>query len=390
MASQSAAARIRDIDALRCFAMFGVMAQHAHILPIGWIGVWLFFVISGFVVTHSLIGAPSLPTRRDWLSAFYGRRAARILPIYYLYVGAAAVVSAVVIGMFEWRPFASMVLFYNNFEASLGNGWFKFNAVGHLWTISVEMQFYLVFGFAFCFLSRRDLTRLLVALLVACPLGRLAASLILQQVSGRPLEDAYVVYTMSFLHFDAFAAGALLALHRERLCEGKAPFRLLAAGAAAAIVYTAVYVVRNVTAYDARGLDALRNIFSGIMFGDYREVIGYNVVVLAAAGLVATAVSGRAPWRPILQVPLIRHIGKISYGAYVYHIAVLWAVETQVSRVLPDLGQSMAATLERGVIVFAISAPIVVLVAHASYRWIETPFLRRAHRAAQAPARALA
>ena len=83
-ASLAPHSRFDEVDALRSLAMIAVIAQHADLLPLGWIGVWIFYVISGFVVATSVLGGADkgLSAGRR-VSLFYIRRIARIVPSYY-------------------------------------------------------------------------------------------------------------------------------------------------------------------------------------------------------------------------------------------------------------------------------------------------------------------
>src|ERR1700722_3987577 len=87
---------VSELDALRGLAMTWVVAQHCKLLPFGWTGVWLFFVISGFAITSSLLASDRTPHSRLFLVRnFYARRCLRIWPLYFLFV-LANMVAAVV------------------------------------------------------------------------------------------------------------------------------------------------------------------------------------------------------------------------------------------------------------------------------------------------------
>ncbi len=111
---------------MRAIAMAAVIALHCGILPFGWMGVWLFYVISGYVVTRSLLEGKTNAV------GFYVHRAARIWPIYFLYVAVAFSVSSIASGAPEWTPLLSLVFFYNNFEAAFGDGFLDHFSAGHL------------------------------------------------------------------------------------------------------------------------------------------------------------------------------------------------------------------------------------------------------------------
>src|SRR5579871_6644947 len=88
-------APIRNLDALRALAVLLVMLFHFRLLAVGWVGVSIFFVISGFLITRILLRDAGRFALGEYLGLFYVRRALRIFPIYYLYVGAWSIVALV-------------------------------------------------------------------------------------------------------------------------------------------------------------------------------------------------------------------------------------------------------------------------------------------------------
>jgi peptidoglycan/LPS O-acetylase OafA/YrhL len=375
--------RIDEIDALRAFAMSAVIAQHCKILPFGWMGVWLFFVVSGFVVTNALLSRPPGEARARLLTHFYARRAARIWPIYLGYVTVGFIVSGVSGGYFEWPSYVSLVLFYNNFQSAFATGIFKGFPVGHLWTISVEFQFYVVFALAYAFLSRGALTRLLIAFLALSPLLRYAGGLWLQSAGYPALNDAFVIYSFSAMHFDSFAAGALLALHRGHWASTGSARGLLLVGVAAMATYVGAYVLVN-HAQGAMGLKMFRNVVSGILFGQSRQVWLYSAVALLSAGALAMTLARPPFWKAVTGNALIQTIGRVSYGGYVYHVLCVRSVGALLGLVAVQ-GHGMAGKLEFGALRFALALPLTVAVAWISYRVIERPVIAWVHRSLSPP-----
>lgn len=370
----SAGPRIGRVDSLRALAMLAVIALHTHLLPFGWMGVWLFYVISGFVVTTSLAAHGASGDRCSDTLAFYARRAARILPIYDLYVVVGLVVSWLWLGGVNWRAFASLFLMYNNFAGAFGNAFAVAWPVGHLWTISVEWQFYLLFGVFFIWAPRRWVIGACLATIAADPLLRVAAGVLVLRHQP-PLDAAFSVYSFSLLHFDAFAMGVLLALFRARLTARHGWL-----GLAAALVLLSAYVLVYATidhAHGAHGLAVLRNLVSGILIGDGRAGPLYSIVDLAAASVVVLALDERLRL-PLLGSRRLQFVGRISYGGYVYHQAMLWLVLTALPASLAA-GHG-AARAAYDVATFLLCAALTIAVAAASYRWLERPLIRRAGR----------
>jgi peptidoglycan/LPS O-acetylase OafA/YrhL len=381
--ASSSPRRIDEVDSLRAFAMTSVIAQHCKILPFGWMGVWLFFVISGFVVTKSLLssGAGRGPTQI--LKSFYARRAARIWPIYLGYVVIGFAVCALAAKQLNWPALASLVLFYNNFQAAFAHGIFDGFPVGHLWTISVEFQFYIVFGLAFALLPRRGLVGLLIAFLVLSPLLRFIGGDVLAGMGFAPLRAAFAIYSFSPMHFDSFAVGALLALGQQRWMQGPRAHALFAAGVAAMAAYAAFYVALN-HSHGARGLASLRNVVSGILFGHQREIWLYSALALLSAGVLAVTLSARAPWAAVTRSPLLQAVGRVSYGGYVYHVLCIQGT-AMLLRLAIAPGAGMARKLEFGVLHFALALPLTITAALLSYRYVEQPIIRWARGPFAAP-----
>jgi peptidoglycan/LPS O-acetylase OafA/YrhL len=368
--------RIERIDSLRAVAMLAVIAEHAHLLPFGWMGVWLFYVISGFVVTTSLIARAETGHRRGDALSFYARRGARILPIYYLYIVVGLIVSSLWLGRADWRPFASMFFMYNNFADPFGNGFYAHWPAGHLWTISVEWQFYLLYGCLFIWAPRAWVVAGGVLVIVADPVLRVIAGAILLRHQA-PLSAAYSVYTFSLLHFDAFALGALLALFRDRL-TGRHGLIAGAAGLALLAVYVLVYASID-RGQGARGIDVLKNLVSGILIGQGREGPLYTIVDLLAASMLLVALDERISL-PLVGNRRLQYVGRISYGGYVYHQLMLLLFATLLP---PDLvtGRGAAARIAYDVGTFLFCATLTIAAAAISYRWLERPVMRLVGRA---------
>lgn len=364
------------MDALRCFAMLGVIALHSHILPMGWIGVWLFYVISGYVVTLSVLGGSGAEHRGlSGFAAFMRRRVVRILPAYYGYCLMGLAVAAVLGARQDWLSLASLALFFNNWAMIAGDGRIVGWPSGHLWTLSVEMQFYVLYGLALCLLPLRLTRVMLVALLVLCPVGRFVSAEALFARGWPALDAAFAVYAAPALHFDSFAAGCLLAFVRlegggrlERLAR---PLFLI--GMSAIALYMAAYFAVNHMARGQGGLDMIRNVISGILIGEHRETFVYSALALALAGVVALAASGDRLVTPVLRLAPLQWIGRISYGGYVYHwLAVIAAGALLASMGLAEENGGYFVSVAK----FVLGSAITLLFAALSFFWVEQPVQR--------------
>jgi peptidoglycan/LPS O-acetylase OafA/YrhL len=312
-----------QLDGLRALAAIAVVFHHnlwrggglggvrtaAHL---GDAGVRLFFVLSGFLITGILLRARGAPGA---LPAFYARRFLRIFPLYYLVViGVALLGQPLMRSTLAWN-----LAYLANFKMALMGG-FPGPPVSHLWTLSVEEQFYLAWPLVVLYAARRSLLPLALSTLLVAPASRL----VLLLLTGN--ATAAAVVTTSCL--DTLGAGAVLAL-AGRVPKGVVPFGL---GLLAAV-----------TALDGSWFD--------IAFRDTAYACTFAWVVQRCA----EGVRGPAG-RVLASAPLV-YMGTISYGIYVYH------------HVLPALVKLPGYGLARTGLVLALTIPAAAL----SHRFFEAP-----------------
>lgn len=373
------------LDSIRCFAVLAVIFAHMfeiwtwerdifNLFPLGNAGVVVFFVLSGFLITKLLLDEPQGQPLGLAFKNFYVRRTLRIFPIYYLYLvvifsfdlGAfpldytvpdSPILSIRDTGVFPWVYLTNFWIFNNN--------WISFNSP--LWSLSVEEQFYLVWPFVVLFLRER--MRALGAVLVAlCALG-IGARLFLFLVLGYSNTTPHIeVFTLTNLDF--LSGGGLLALahHLWGKKLGKYGVPMLVAG----------LVVYYLTVQLTDSAKPLAAIYWGL---------GKFSVAFAAAGVILYSLYSN-PRYTLLHNPVTIHLGKISYGMYLYHNILVFhyreisgwvglnpaegVAYNPATNMLSDLGAPLVPRL-LGVVVCLV---LVIGVAELSYRLIEKPFLR--------------
>ncbi|NQV27245.1 MAG: acyltransferase, partial [Rhodopirellula sp.] len=210
---------IPALDGVRGIAILMVMSHHftiigsanpvekavSGVLQLGWAGVDLFFVLSGYLITGILLDSKRSP---HYYRNFYARRVLRIFPLYYAVVlltflvlprldGSLAQILSNTEGSIGWY-----ITYLSNFAMSRGNH-FGYGMLNVTWSLAIEEQFYLVWPLFVCVMRPQTLLRLCLSLIVGAPLLRL--SLVLQSASW------VTVYTMPFCRIDALAFGALVA-----------------------------------------------------------------------------------------------------------------------------------------------------------------------------------
>ena len=334
-----------DIDGLRALAVIAVILFHANLRGFsgGFVGVDVFFVISGFLITQLLLLRSGQPFGR-WLGEFYLRRARRILPALFLVMTAA---TAAALWLFTpaqlslyGQTLSRCVAMLANLAARDAGGYFDTpwatTPLLHLWSIAVEEQFYLAYPPALYLLLRFVRPRARV------PALALAALVSFTLCAWASIHHPQVNYYLPVTRAWELLAGALLALH------GIAPLRSRMLRESLAIVGLLMIGVA-VSAYD-----------SATPFpGWYALAPCLGAAALIASGGAGGSLVNRAlGWRPLV------FIGLLSYSLYLWHapVQVFWQYYVVV---VPDAG----ARLVQLALIFAL--------AFASWRWLETPLRRR-------------
>lgn len=161
--------KFQGLDGLRAISIIMVIASHAlidlipaHARYIGRTGVYIFFVISGFLITTLLL-KEKLTNGRISLKNFYKRRAYRILPVVYLYLIILFFLNSIYSLGITRTSFTTSFLFMKNLP--IPKDWYT----GHFWSLGIEEQFYLIFPFLITILPLRTYKRLLISLILILP-----------------------------------------------------------------------------------------------------------------------------------------------------------------------------------------------------------------------------
>ena len=351
--------RLRGLDGLRALAVAAVILYHlgSGIVPGGFIGVDVFFVISGYLITGLLVREKD-SYGRIRLAGFWMRRARRLLPALGLVVVVSAS-AALVIGGNPLVHLGRQVLG----AATFSSNWLSIAAAQkyfdettpelfrNLWSLAVEEQFYLVWPLLILLVlavrSRPARVFIVLAIAVAS-----AAAMTILAAAGDPTR----VYYGSDTHSFGLAIGAALAiLHRDwPASTGPLARRVLPALSALSVL----------------GIIAIALFLPESAPLTYRGGLALVAVltVLVIAGAVVSPgspVSAALDWHPL------RWIGERSYGLYLWH----WPVWVLVTAALPSLSQSWS-----GWMLGAITLAITVVAAVLSYRFVEQPIHRMGYR----------
>jgi peptidoglycan/LPS O-acetylase OafA/YrhL len=271
---------------------FHLLAMFTHI---GWIGVQLFFALSGFLITAGLLDSQGAS---NYFRNFYAKRALRILPLYYTVLLALLVVLPALIALpapFSNRQQASLWLFAVNWTQAVPYGF------GHFWSLAVEEQFYLLWPLLVWRLPPHRLLKVCVWIALAALLLRSALA-----VYG---VDSWILYQNTACRMDALAlGGAGACLLRVPALREHMVGRLRALGTVALLLFLAGIPLTHL--YD-------RDRWTGETFGytllAFCSAAFVSVAALPPEGRTRSAITALLAWAPLCSC------GRYSYAMYVFH-----------------------------------------------------------------------
>lgn len=353
VATSAVGAHVPALDGIRAVAAVAVVLFHARIgFGSGDLGVDMFFVLSGYLITGILLADAS--TGRIRYTRFYRRRALRLLPAYFSVLIVCVVLDRIwdVGGTLKGAAFS--FFYVSNWAAASGTG---LGSLGHTWSLSIEEQFYLFWPATLAgilYVTRRGVGSVIPA--VGTCLALAYGSVVLSYAVGAPWELAW---NSTIARGTELLAGCLLAVTAGSTRRGRWWPRRDSPWINPAFVACLALLI------------GLCNIHFG---GPWATMLlRWPLVSLATMGLIAACVSGARLPRILLGNRPMVAIGRVSYGLYLWHFPIFVTVDS-----IWGLGATSPKLLA-----LAITAAIVPL----SYRCIEQPFLRmkdrpltRAHR----------
>jgi len=337
------------LDGLRALAVLAVIGLHIGVIPGGYIGVDVFFVLSGFLIT-SLLLTEHATTGSISLRDFYRRRALRLAPalVAYLMVGSLATIAGGTTAQRHDLPLValSVATYWTNWGEALG-AWNTSAVFQHCWSLAIEEQFYLVWPVVLVWLSARRVDVRRLAIMLAG--GALLVAGWRAVLSFGSSQDR--VYFGTDTRLDPILIGCTIAA----LAHGGILGRARRFGAAAVVVGGAV--LAGVLAW-------------GHADDDVMIRIGLSVVALSAALIVVGLIL--CPDQPIARILSTRPfvaVGRISYGLYLWHILAVRMFN----------GQEFTALTQLAVVALSFA------LALGSYVIIERPFLAMKGRLRETP-----
>ncbi|MCC8408164.1 acyltransferase [Mucilaginibacter sp. UR6-1] len=360
-----------QLDAMRAIAALAIIAYHYTLFPCGWIGVQFFFVLSGFLISGIVIKYRAASAGKQtgaFFKDFYKRRALRLFPLYFGYIGILALFN-----FFAGKPEAFdvewpwLITYAVNFRW-LFQGYTFHMVYGHLWSLALEWQFYMVWPFFLWFVPQKRITTILLWLLPLSMVIRALGYTINEHLpylvgfNGDATAKALAPYVLPFSHIDAFVFGALLCKVKVRrfLSKPQVIYTCMAL-----VVITGLMLVAVIPSYTLASMGWPSNLPLA-----YQWVWGYSLLNLTSAAIIAGIVEkGNARILALSRSSVLQYLGKISYGIYVYHPIVIFAMLNFRDKVPAFTGKPVFELL--------IVIGITVAIAHLSYEKFEKRFLTK-------------
>ena len=357
---------IKGLDGLRGIAILLVMLFHFRRydfgevgLDIGWVGVQMFFVLSGFLITRILLNEKHQNISK-YLKNFYWRRSLRIFPVYFAYL-IALTISYWLIGFpNSLGEKAAWLYTYTYNFTRLFPDWTHSVFFTHLWSLSVEEQFYLVWPILIFFFRSKSLQFIIICIIVISPLARWVFAdilLIYTSLDHQAVGEALYWFTLS--HLDAFAWGGAIPIFKlQEKIKRLDLFCLL--------LFTTVLVVGIVNLMlfqhsTSPHISSLGYPIASLEHGQH--IWSYSLLNAFFTSLilwVSYSSAGR-----LFSNPFLVSIGKVSYGMYLFH----WGILGAFSKIAHQLSIN-------SLIVFIIYFLAVYAFAYLSYHLFESHFLK--------------
>lgn len=396
---------IKSLDGIRGVFCIAIIVGHWKlafpILPIGWEVLQIFFVLSGFLITRILLHEKTVqPAFGGYIKKFVWRRSFRIFPLYFAYVGIMSLSRFILKGsefvQNQTRELEhSTVWLYTylyNFKT-----WFNFKAgtafedtpfFSHLWSLSLEEQFYLFFPFIIYFLHGRVLKTVILLLIIVPQFIRFFGYPYLMSVNPDANWATLLIYRNIIFQFDSLALGAAFAMFNMDWIER--PKRWFYATLALIIGYHIISypVVRDLFTAIESVPDALfltndkMNILGYIHFIGHPEILQYNyqyifmipLVNICVGFMILCSLRDQPLGKRLFESNSMVYLGKISYGMYVFH-AALGVIFIRILRMTMPQDLFMNNYLIQ-FLLFMVYLGVVIGVSHLSFKYFESIFLK--------------
>lgn len=330
-----------DIDGLRAVAVLAVLFFHTRVPGFsgGFVGVDLFFVISGFLITSILL--KDIDEGNYSIARFYERRIRRIFPALFPVITFTIFVGALLLDPKSYKDFSESVLgttlFYSNLVFANQSGYFDAPALQkpllHTWSLAVEEQFYIVFPLLMVFINRKLKSRYTLCLILVA-VGSMAASI--YGVNHHQAKSFYQVHARAW----ELLAGSVLALRVLPVTSSVLLRKLLSIAGFALILYSILFYDESTSFPGAHAVV---------------PVLGAAIIIYSGMGEELHAANRLLTFRPLVFV------GLVSYSLYLWHWPFVAFYEYVLYRPMNLLDST---------VIILVSFAMAIL----SWKYVEQPF----------------
>lgn len=354
----------KTLDSIRAFAVFLVIFSHwVHndivlALHFGDAGVDIFFVLSGFLITHNLLkekkdSSNNLGIKFKHLKNFIFRRSLRIFPIYYVLILVLALVgtetyTSIGENLAYYLSYTSNILFFRTQQWD--------GMLSHLWSLAVEEQFYLIWPWLIIFVPEKHVFKVIIGSFI---FGILSTFVLKAIFPGKDMLDV-----LTPTCFDAFSLGGIWA-------------------------YLKVYQTEKIEHYKRAFLKIGILCFVFFLF---REIYQFDPLIpnrtfisVIALALIIFAIEFNNTWvhNFILENRFLIFIGKISYGVYLFHPIIPWAcneVYLQMAASFDFIHQIPTENIAVRAFFFTSRFALLIVFCWFSFTYFENPINKLKHR----------
>lgn len=353
---------IPSLDGLRGVFCILIVINHWNsvavlpIAPIGWEVLQIFFVLSGFLITRILVHERERhATFGSYVKSFYAKRSLRIFPLYFIYLFFWGAMRFIMGGsefiQQNTQELAQNWMFYFTYTANL-KSLFNVEALdtpffAHLWSLSLEEQFYLIMPFLIFFLKGRVLRGALIFLIIVPTIIRVMAFPAMLNYHNNEFWAIILVYRNLIFQTDSFALGAALAVFNfDFIKRPRLWFWLLFATIVGLNIYHYPMFLENAGSILGHFNPDLANEEGNIYW--YLSMLGHPellpidnayaymipLVNLWCFFMVLSSIQDKPISRRFFENETLINIGKVTYGMYVYHFCVILIFALGVSKIM--------------------------------------------------------
>ncbi len=356
-----------ELNGVRGIAVLLVLLVHFNTMSFGWVGVQIFFVLSGYFISKALYLAKSKSNSlSDYIFLFYFKRAFRILPAYISYVILFILFSLYFRRMESVVQLSIPLITFTTNLFSVNNVKVDFTGVGHFWTLSLEEQFYIFWPFIIYYFDKKRFCYFLFLLIILSPIFRFFYFDYNYLITRNAILSGGSVNVFPLSHLDAFACGSLVFLIDivKTYLDKYIVILCLIGISVLFILVASISLVYNFHPNGFRISYLLTLGFPPLLLDNYGYVWGYSFLNLIFGLLVYLILKCPEVFR-LLKSHILSFTGKISYSLYIYHVPVI---------IFTDYLAGMEIFTNK-LIHLLINFLLAYILAYLSFKFIESKFI---------------